>query len=165
MSVANILLVRVTIREREMAVRASLGASRGRLVRLLLVESLMVAALGTAGGLWVGHWIEQLLLGSIDLGIDVKFVMDVSFDWRVFTYAGISSVGTGLVVGALPARRASRAQIAALLHEGGRSGSASAGRRRVRSALVVAQIAGSLVLLIIAGLFVRNLREAQRGDI
>jgi putative ABC transport system permease protein len=165
MNVANILLVRVTVREREMAIRASLGASRARLIRLLLMESLMLAALGTLGGLLIGHWIGQLLVESIDLGMDLPFVMDTSFDWRVFTYAGVSAVGTGLVVGALPARRASRAQIAGLLHEGGRSGSASAGRRRVRSALVVAQIAGSLVLLIVAGLFVRNLQQAQRVNL
>ena len=165
MNVANILLVRVTVREREMAVRASLGASRLRLIRLLLLESLMLAVLGTAGGLLIGDWVGQLLLNSIDLGMDIPFVMDASFDWRVFTYAGFCAIGTGLVVGALPARRASRAQIASLLHEGGRSGSATAGRRRVRSALVVAQIAGSLVLLIVAGLFVRNLQEAQRVNL
>jgi predicted permease len=165
LNVANLMLVRVTVREREMAVRASLGASRARLVRLLLLESLMLAGLGTLLGLGLGKWLTVRFIESIDLGTDVPFRLDAAFDWQVFAYSALATVVTGVVIGLLPARRASRPAITSLLHDGGRAGSAGAGRRHVRHALVVAQVAGSLVLLIVAGLFIRNLREAQRVDL
>lgn len=165
LNVANLLLVRVTVREREMAVRASLGASRAGLIRLLMLESLLLAVLGTLLGLGLGKWMTMRFIESIDLGMDVPFRLDASFDWRVFSYSAVATLATGLVIGVLPARRASRPSITSLLHDGGRSGSSGAGRRRVRNALVVAQVAGSLVLLIVAGLFVRNLREAQHVDL
>ena len=165
LNVANLLLVRVTVREREMAVRASLGAGRWRLVRLLLLESLFLACLGTALGLGLGKWMTVLFINSIDLGTDVTFKLDAAFDWRVFIYSTLATIVTGFVIGALPARRATRTTLTEVLHDGGRSGSAGASRRRVRTTLVVAQIAGSLVLLIIAGLFVRNLQRAQQVDL
>jgi predicted permease len=165
LNVANLLLVRVTVREREMAVRASLGAGRWRLIRLLLLESLLLAVMGTSIGLGLGRWLTVMFVNSIDLGTDVPFKLDATYDWRVFTYSTIATIVTGIVIGVLPARRASRAALTGVLHDGGRSGSAGASRRRVRSALVVAQIAGSLVLLIVAGLFVRNLHKAQQVDL
>jgi len=165
LNVANILLVRVTVREREMAVRASLGAGRAGLIRLLLIESLVLAVLGTALGLGLGRAISLMFVNSVTIGLAIPFRLDAHFDWRVFTYSAIAAVVTGLVVGALPARRASRTSITHLLHDGGRSGSASRARMRVRNGLVVAQVAGSLVLLIIAGLFVRNLTRAQQVDL
>lgn len=165
MNVANILLVRVTVREREMAVRASLGAGRARLVRLLLIESLMLAALGTVLGMVLGRTLSAMFVDSVNIGTDINFRLDAHFDWRVFTYSAIAAIATGFIVGALPARRAARANVATLLHDGGRSGTASKRRQRVRHALVVAQVAGSLVLLIIAGLFVRNLQQAQHVDL
>ena len=165
MNVANILLVRVTVREREMAVRASLGASRARLIRLLLIESLMLAALGTSLGIAVGKVLSLMFVDSINIGTDLPFRLDAYFDWKVFTYTAVAAIATGVIVGILPARRASRANVTGLLHDGGRSGSVSRSRQRVRNALVVAQVAGSLVLLIIAGLFVRNLTQAQRVDL
>ena len=165
LNVANILLVRVTVREREMAVRASLGASRARLMRLLLIESLLLALLGTTLGLGVGKVISQMFIRSVSLGMDIAFKLDAHFDWRVFAYSAFATIVTGFVVGVLPALRASRTSITGLLHDGGRSGSTSKARMRVRNALVVAQVAGSLVLLIIAGLFVRNLTSAQDLDL
>ena len=165
LNVANILLVRVTVREREMAVRASLGAGRAGLMRLLLIESLVLAVLGTALGLVIGRAISVMFVDSVTIGMDIPFRLDAHFDWRVFTYSAVAAIVTGLVVGALPARRASRTSITHLLHDGGRSGSTSRARMRVRNALVVAQVAGSLVLLIIAGLFVRNLARAQQVDL
>ena len=165
LNVANLLLVRATVREREMAVRASLGAGRARLIRLLLVESFMLALAGTIAGLVLGQVLNWLFISSIDLGTDVAFTFDARFDWRVFMNAAVVAIATGFVVGALPARRVSRPSLTTLLHDGGRSGSVGAGRQRVRHALVMAQIAGSAVLLIVAGLFVRNLRIAQQIDL
>ena len=165
MNVANLLLVRATVRQREMAVRAALGAGRQRLVRLLLTESLLLAALGSGLGLLLGKWLSVMFAGSIELGTDVPFRIDFSFDWRVFSYALAMMLVTGLVLGVLPALRAWRAEVTDLLHDGGRGGSSGAGRQRVRSLLVVSQLAGSVALLVVAGLFVRNLQQAQQVDL
>ena len=165
LNVANILLVRVTVREREMAVRASLGAGRRGLMRLLLIESTILAVLGTVLGLAIGKVMSVMFIDSVNLGMDIAFKLDASFDWRVFAYSAAAALITGFTVGVLPARRASRTTITHLLHDGGRSGSTSRARMRVRNALVVAQVAGSLVLLIIAGLFVRNLTRAQQVEL
>jgi predicted permease len=165
LNVANLLLVRATVREREMAVRASLGAGRWRLVRLLLTESFLLALAGTLAGVLLAQVLNWWFVSSIDLGTDLAFRFEARFDWRVFANAGIVAVVTGLVVGALPARRASRPGLVALLHDGGHGKSAGSGRQRMRNALVMAQIAGSLVLLIVAGLCVRNLRTAQQIDL
>jgi putative ABC transport system permease protein len=165
LNVANIMLVRVTVREREMAVRASLGAGRARLMRLLLIESLLLAVFGTSLGLGIGKVMSLMFIDSVNLGMDIAFKLDAHFDWRVFTYSAVATLVTAFAVGALPARRASRANVTGLLHDGGRSGSISKARMRIRNALVIAQVAGSLVLLIIAGLFVRNLTRAQQLDL
>lgn len=165
MNVVNLLLVRATVRERELAVRAALGSSRRRLIRLLLAESLVLAVAGAAAGLVLGQWVAAWLIGSIDLAGVLPFYFDAGVDWRVFLYALATAIGTGVVIGILPAWRASRAKVTDLLHDGGRGGSAGGARSGLRSALVVAQVAGSLVLLIVAGLFVRSLQQAQALDL
>jgi predicted permease len=164
MNVANLLLVRATVRQREMAMRAALGSGRGRLMRLLLVESLLLAFAGTAAGLLLARWATGLFLGTIDIGSDLPLNLDFDYDWRVFLYAAALSGITGMLMGLVPALRASRADVRALLHDGGH-GSAGAGRQRLRSAMVVAQVAGSLVLLIVAGLCMRSLQRAQFVDL
>ena len=164
MNVANLLLVRGTVRQREMAMRAALGSGRPRLIRLLLAESLLLAAGGTAAGLVLARWATSLFLGTIDIASDIPLNLDFHYDWRVFLYAAVISAATGLLMGLVPALRASRAEVTALLHDGGH-GSAGAGRQRLRSAMVVAQVAGSLVLLIVAGLCVRSLQRAQFVDL
>jgi predicted permease len=161
MNVVNLLLVRATVRQRELAVRASLGSSRGRLIRLLLTESFVLAIVGAAIGLVVGQVAVQMLLGQIDLAGVLPFSFDAGIDWPVFLFALSTALATGVLIGVLPALRASRAKVTDLLHDGGRAGSAGGGRARLRSLLVVAQVAGSLVLLIVASVFVRNLRHAQ----
>jgi predicted permease len=162
MNVANILLVRATMRQREMAIRAAMGASRGRLIRQLLTESIVLALFGGVGGLVLGVWAS----GSIaSLLPESKFPvhLDFSFDWRVFAYSLAAALLTGTLVGLWPALRAGRADVNGVLHGGGRSDTAGVSRHRLRSVLVVAQVGGSLVLLIVAGLFVRSLMRAQRA--
>jgi len=160
MNVANILLVRATVRQREMAIRTALGSGRGRLIRLLLTESVLLVFLGGTAGLILGNW-TSALISSIHLETNLPALLDFSFDWRVFTYALVAAFCTAIAVGAGPALHGSRANVNLVLHEGGWSNSTGAGRRRVRSVLVGVQVAGSVMLLIIAGLFARSLQRAQ----
>ncbi len=159
-NVANLLLARATVRYKETAIRTALGASRLRLLRQLLTESVTLALMGGAAGALVGWWASRLL-GSIRLPGDLPFRFDFRLDWRVFLYTACIALATGVIVGLVPALRASRADIHDALREGGRSPSGSGGRHRLRDALVVAQVAGSLLLLVAAGLFVRSLRNAK----
>lgn len=160
-NVANISVVRAMARRREMAVRVALGAGRTRLIRQMLTESLLLALLGGAVGMVLGNWTSRLI-SSIDLQTSLPVFLDFHFDWNVFAYAMGITVVTGAIVGLWPALRASRANVSAVLHEAGRSGSAGVERHRVRNALVIAQVAGSLLLLVVAALFVRSLQQAQR---
>jgi len=164
MNVANILMVRATIRQRELAIRTALGSGRWRLVRQMFTESALLAALGGLGGVVLGKWGSAAFAASIDLATDFPTVLDFSFDWRVFLYALGAAISTGLLIGVWPAIRGSRADTNTVLHDGGRSDSGG-GKKRARGALVVAQVAGSLVLLIVAGLFARSLQRAQHMDL
>jgi putative ABC transport system permease protein len=161
-NVANILLVRATVREREMAIRAALGAARHRLIRQLMTESIVLALLGGVAGILLGIW-GSSMLASVNIQTDLPVNFDFGFDWRVFAYATAAALVTGVVVGIVPAIRASRGNLSAILHEGGRG--VVGGKNRLRTTLVVAQVAGSLMLLVIAGLFTRSLSKVQRTDL
>jgi len=160
MNVANILLARATVRQREMGLRAALGAGRGRLIRQMLTETILLGILGGMLGVILGEWASPGDLAKL-VPSSLPVRLDLGFDWRVFAYSFAAALFTGVIVGLWPAFRASRADLNSILQEGGRSDSAGAGRHRLRSALVVAQVAGSLMLLVIAGLFVRSLRHAE----
>jgi len=162
MNVANILLVRATMRQREMAIRAAMGANRWRLIRQMLTESIMLSLFGGIAGLTLGVWASGAV-GSILPAGRLPIRVDFGFDWRVFAYALAVALFTGAIVGLWPALRAGRADVNTVLQSGGRSDTAGVSRHRLRSVLVVAQVAGSLVLLIVAGLFVRSLMSAQHA--
>jgi predicted permease len=163
-NVINLIMVRATTRQREIAVRAALGAARQRLIRQMLTESVILAILGGVAGALVGRACASLI-GAIQLPGDLPFRFDLHFDWRVFSYIAGVALTAGIGVGLLPALRASRANLNSVLREGGRGASDGAGRQRARSVLVVAQVAVSLVLLVAAGLFVRSVRSAQSIDL
>ena len=154
-NVANLQLARATKRQREFTVRAALGATRRRIVRQALTESVVLAVIGGAMGLVLVFWGTDALRAMLPPGF--PRVADVSVDVRVFAFATLASVATGLVFGLGPALRSSRVDLAAALNEGGRRSSSDRRSRRARSALVVAQVALAMVLLIGAGLLMRSM--------
>jgi putative ABC transport system permease protein len=158
-NVANILLVRASVRNREMAVRAALGAARIRLVRQLLTESILLALAGGVAGLALG-WVGSSALSRVSFNTDIASEFTFTFDWRVFAFSFGAALLTGFVVGIVPAVRASRGNLAAILHEGGRT--VVGGRQRFRNVMVAVQVGASLMLLIIAGLFTRSLAVTQQ---
>jgi len=163
-NVANLMLVRSVGRRREIAIRMSLGASRWRLVRQLLLESLMLALAGGAVALLITSWTEGTLLRFLPVTEDVPLELHIAADRTVLLAALVISVLTGVIFGILPALRSSGVAPVAVLKED--TGSASGGLRKARltSGLVVAQISLSLLLLISAGLFIRSFRSAQEID-
>jgi predicted permease len=165
MNVANLLLVRATARQREMAVRAALGASRGRLVRQMVTEGLLLSGVGGAAGYTLGQWVSGAYLTRLDLGADLPLGFDTSFDLSVFVFSLGAALVSGLLVGLWPAWRASRADARTALHDGGWTSSEGGHRQRLRRLLVVGQISGALTLLVVAGLFIRTLSSAHAIDL
>jgi predicted permease len=163
-NIANVLLVRANAREREMGVRSAMGAGRGRLIRQFLTESLLLSLCGAAVGLLLATW-AGTFLSSLPLGTDLPLHFDFSFDASVYIFALGTVVFTAIVVGLVPALRVARADVNTLLREGGRSSSDGRKRHIVRNVLVGAQLAASMLLLIVAGLFTRSLSKAQQLDL
>ncbi len=157
---ASLLLARATGRAREMATRAALGAGRARLVRQLLVESLLLAGLAGMAGIAVAWVMSRLLIGLKPGNLPIS--LEIPMDWRVLLFAAAASVATGIVFGLAPALRASSVEAARVL----RDESQTAGRKkaRMRNVLVVAQMAMCVVLLTGATLCVRSLRNANAID-
>jgi predicted permease len=161
-NVANFLLVRATVRQRELAIRAALGGSRSRLIRQLLTESVLLALCGGFAGVLLGLW-GTAFLSSIHLQTTLPVIVDFQFDWRVFLYAFSAALTTGVFVGIVPALRASNGHMLEVIREGGRTVTSS--RNWLRSGLVVAQVAGSLMLLIVAGLMTRSLAHVRQSSL
>jgi putative ABC transport system permease protein len=162
LNVANLSLVRAIRGQREMAVRAALGGSRLRLIRRLLSETLLLTLSAAAGGIVAGS-LALRAVSSAAIASTLPIVLEFPFNLRVFVFALGIAVLAAAIVGVLPALRISTGNLSDILHEGGRS---LTGRgQRTRSVLVAAQVAGSVALLIVAGLFIRSLESARHADL
>ncbi len=159
-NVANLLLARATARRKEIAIRLSLGAGRGRLIRQLITESVMLASLGGIAGLLLAGWGADLLM-AFKPPVQVPIEIDLRADWRVLGFTFGLSLLTGVIFGLAPALAVTRPDLVASLKDESGAGS---GRGRLRGALVIAQVSLSLMLLICSGLFIRSLRNAGSVD-
>ncbi len=161
-NVANLMLARSTRRQREIAVRAALGASRARLIRMLLTESATVAILGGIAGLALAAWGVQLLMGVLPVGT-LPRQLEVHLDSAALAFTLVLSILTGLIAGIVPGLQASRTNLNDALKDGGRGGE-SAGRGKTRGILVACETGLALVLLMGAGLMVRSFTRLQAVD-
>jgi predicted permease len=151
-NIANLLLARATARGHEWSVRLALGASRGRLARQLLIESLLLAAMGAAAGLIVARWVSELLVSQ--LSTDSAY-LELPLDGRILAFTASIALAAALVFGVAPAWRAARGAPIDAMKDRGRS-NAGSGRLTIANGLVLTQVVLSLVLLVCAGLFLRS---------
>jgi len=157
-NLANLMLARASARERQITIRLALGASRPRLVRELLAEGLLLALTGSLFGLFLAFATSRLLVAFISTS-DSQIFLDLGMDWRVLGFATALAVLTTVLFGLAPALRATRAEPATLLQSGSRGTTGGRERFTLRRALVVSQVALSIVLLVGALLFARSLRN------
>jgi len=161
-NVANLLLTRAAGRQREIAIRTAVGAGRGRIIRQLLTESVMLAGFGAVLGLLVAVWGNDFIVRAMPA--DTPFWMRFTFDWRVFTFTALVAIGSGILFGIAPALHASSPDLNESLKEGGQGAGTGRRKHRLRSALVITEVALSLVLLVGAGLMVRSFLTLKNAD-
>ena len=161
-NVANLLLARASSRRKEIAVRIAIGATRWRLIRQLLAESLVLSTLGAAAGIQIASWLTKLLMSLQPPG-PFPFMLGARIDWRVLVFTIAVAAVTGILFGLFPALQASRPDVSERLNEGGRQSGAGA-RGGMRKALVVAEVALATIALAGTGLLLRSLREATAID-
>ena len=161
-NVANLMLARATVRSREIGIRAALGASRWRLVRGLLAEAVVLSVVGAALGIVLAYFGVQAIRAWLPTGL--PRVADIGLDLRVLGTAVGAAVLTGLFFGIVPALQTSRPDLTGALKDSGRANTAGAGSQRLRSLLVVAEVALAVVLLVGAGLFIGSFVKLMRID-
>src|SRR5215467_12878541 len=163
-NVANLILARANGRRKEIATRTAMGASTWRIARQLLTESVLLSMVGGVVGVVIARW-AALGLMAIRVPSDIPLrLFDLRLDYRIFGFCFMVALLTGLAAGIIPALRTARADLAETLKEGGRSGGSAGSHNRVRNALVVAQVAVSLLLLAGAGFFVRSFENSAHTD-
>jgi len=155
-NVANLLLARAAGRRKEIAIRLALGAGRGRVVRQVLTESVLLAGIGGAAGLLISYWVNDLFYL-----FEIPRSFDISVDARVLGFAALLAVATAILFGIAPAAQAARGAPLSALKDEAAQLSGGAKKSRLRSSLVVAQVSLSLLLLVGAGLFLRTLANAR----
>ncbi|WP_051669539.1 ABC transporter permease [Bryobacter aggregatus] len=162
-NLANLLMARTTLRSREIALRTALGARRGRIVRLLLTESLLLSACGALAGVMLGygllHWIKSLLPPFY-----FPAEADIAMDGRVLLFLAVVTILTGIAFGLAPALAASRRDTVEHLKEGGRSNSSGRSKVYARQIFVAAQVAAALILLVGSGLLLRSFERVLHID-
>lgn len=163
-NLANLLLAQSARREREMSLRAALGAGRGRIMRQLITESMLLALIGGALGLLIAYWGRTALWSFRPSFIEAGGV-NLALDWRVLVFTLAVSIFTGVIFGIAPAIKSCRVDLAETLKVGGRGNSPGWRSNPLRSLLVVSQIAFAMIALIAAGLFIRSMENAQRMSI
>jgi putative ABC transport system permease protein len=161
-NVANLLLARATVRHKEITIRSAIGAGRGQLIRQLLTESLLLAVLGGGLGLLIATW-GTSVVATAGSKINPMF-QDVHLDLRCLAFTLGVSIITGLIFGLAPALQISKPNLAESLKETGRGSGPAASRNRLRSALVISEIAMTLVLLVCAGLLIRTVARLRNVD-
>jgi len=166
-NVTNLLLARAATRQKEIAVRLALGASRGRVIRQLVTESVLLSALGGLAGWLMARWTLSLVYPMVMARLPIpralieSFALNLDPDYRIFGFALLVSVSAGVVAGLAPALQASRPNVTSALKDEGSTFGSRLSQSRLRNGLVVMQIAVCLTLLIGAGLLVRNLQKVQ----
>ncbi|MCH8948204.1 MAG: ABC transporter permease [Acidobacteria bacterium] len=163
-NVANLLLARAGARRREIAVRLALGAGRGRLVRQLLTESLLLSLLAGVAGVLLAVWTSRLLM-AFQPPLSFSLALDLGFDYRVLAFAFGVTLATGIIFGLAPALQATKPNLVVALKEVGAGGAGGYRRSYLRNGLVVTQVALSVLLLAGAGLFLRSLANAGTIDV
>lgn len=162
-NVANLLLARGTVRQRETALRLALGGSRGRVIRQLLTENILLSMIGAAAGLLFARLLMQII-PSFELTYRMHMNLDLRLDHRIFIFALLLSLITALIFGLIPAFKASDINLSHSLKEGAHRSLAGASGRRLRDAIVAIEVALAFVSLIGGGLFIRSLLHLESAD-